>query len=93
MNTFLLISIIIASIFFYLVIGSIIINLLNQFDLISDTDIKYEFGIYVFFFPIIVIYISTTWLGKWIAKTIYDKYRKYKYDKSVKFYVDKAKNK
>ena len=81
---------IILGIFIYLTIGTVVINLLNRIKLISDNDIKYEFGTYVFFFPLPLIYLSAIAFGKLISKLIYDKYRKYKYDKSIKFYVDKA---
>jgi len=72
---------IILGIFIYLTIGSIFTKLFNHFKIIDDFDYKALFGLFVFFFPIMLIYVSSTALGKKISKFICNKHRKYTYNK------------
>ena len=64
---------IILGIFLYLTIGVIIIKLLQHFDaLVEDREI---FGIFVIFFPIVVLWLSSSALGQKISNVIYSFYK------------------
>lgn len=74
---------IILGIFIYLTVNAVITNYCFQIEFFHRKD-KDIFGVFVVFLPIMLLYMLPVTLGKWIAKTIYDKIRLYKYNKSYK---------